>query len=53
MIAPYLVSSLVNLFQPEKQSHFRLIKDPNLAELNDFLIHEKIPITLYSKMLTF
>ena len=27
MVAPYLASSLVNLFKPENKSQFRLIKD--------------------------
>ena len=29
MIAPYLTSSLVNLFEPENKSQFRLLKDLN------------------------
>ena len=29
MIAPYLASSLVNLFKSEKKSQFRLINDLN------------------------
>ena len=53
MIAPYLASSLVNLFKPENKSQFRLTKDPNLTKMNDFLIHGNIPITLFSKMITF
>ena len=39
MIAPYLASSLVNLFKPENKSQFRLRKDPNSNKLNDFLLH--------------
>ena len=53
MIAPYLASSLVNLFKPENKSHFRLGKDPNSTKMNDFLIHGNIPVTLFSNMITF
>ena len=53
LIAPYLASSLVNLFKPENKSQFRLRKDPNSTKMNDFLIHGNIPITLFSKRITF
>ena len=53
MIAPYLASSLVNLFKPENKSQFRLRKDHNSNKMNDFLIHGSIPVTLISKMITF
>ena len=53
MIAPYLASFLVNLFKPENKSQFRLRKDPNSTKMNDFLIHGNIPVTLFSKMITF
>ena len=53
MTAPYLVSSLVNLFKPENKSQFRLIKDLNSTEMNNFLINTSVPVTLYSNMLTF
>ena len=49
MIAPYLASSLVNLFKLENPSHFKLTKDPNLKRMNDFLVNGGIPPTLYSK----
>ena len=52
MIAPYLASSLVNLFKPENKSHIRLKKDLNSTKMKDFLISDGIPVTLYSKMLT-
>ena len=41
MIAPYLASSLVNLFKPENKSQFRLRKDVNSTKMNDFLIQGK------------
>ena len=36
LIAPYLTSSLVNLFKPENKSQFRLRKDTNSTKMNDF-----------------
>ena len=53
MIAPYLASSLVNLFKPENKSQLILLKDSNSIRMNDFLINTNIPVTLYSNMLTF
>ena len=53
LIAPYLASSLVNLFKPENKSQFRLKKDLNSTKVNDFLINSGIPVTLVSNMLIF
>ena len=53
LIAPYLASSLVDLFEPEKRSQFRLKKDPNSPKTNDFLINGGIPVSLYCNMITF
>ena len=53
MIAPYLASSLVNIFKPENKSQFRLEKDLNSTKMKDFLINGGIPVTLVSKMLIF
>ena len=53
LIAPYLASSLVNFFKPETRSHFSFEKDLKSPEMNDFLINDGIPVTLYSNMLTF
>ena len=53
LIAPYLASSLVNVFKPENKSQFRLKKDLNSTKMNDFLINEGIPVTLVSDMLIF
>ena len=53
MIAPYLASSLVNLFKAENKSQFRLLKDFNSTKMNDFLINGGVPVTLFSNMLTF
>ena len=53
MIASYLTSSLVEVFKKDKKSQFRLRKDPDATKLNDFLIHGKIPVTIFSNMITF
>ena len=53
LIAPYLASSLVNVFKPENKSQFRLKKDLNSTKMNDFLINEGVPVTLVSNMLIF
>ena len=53
LIAPYLSSSLVNLFKPENKSQFRLKNDLNSTKMNDFLTNEGIPVTLVSNMLIF
>ena len=52
MIAPYLVSSLSNVFNLENKSQSRLRKDPNSTKINNFLIHRAIPVTLFSNMIT-
>ena len=51
MIAPFLASSLVNIFKPENKSQCKLIKDQNSMRMNDFLINGCIPVTLHSNML--
>ena len=53
LTAPYLASSLVNLFKPENKSQFRLGKDTNSTKMNGFLIQGNLPITLFSNMVTF
>ena len=53
MIAPYLATSLVNLFKPENKSQIRLRKDLNSTKMNGFLIHGNISVSLYSNMITF
>ena len=52
-MAPYLVSSIFNLFKPKNNSQIKLLKDPNSIKMNDFLLNGGIPVTLYSNMLTF
>ena len=53
MIAPYLTTSLVEVFKKGNESKFRLGKDPNSTKMNDFLIHGNIPVTIFSNMITF
>ena len=53
MIAPYLTSSLVEVFKSDNKSQFRLRKDPDSTKTNDFLIHVKIPVTIFCNMITF
>ena len=53
LIAPYLSSSLVNVFKPENKSQFRLRKDLNSTKMNDFLLNDGIPVSLLSNMIIF
>ena len=53
LIAPYLTSSLVEVFKFDNKSQFRLRKDPNSTKIIDFLIHGNIPVTIFSNMITF
>ena len=53
LIAPYLASSLVEVFKSDNKSHFRLRKDHSSTKVNDFLIHGKKPVTIFSNMITF
>ena len=53
MIAPYLTTSLVEVFKKDNKSQFRLRKDPNSTKLIDFLVHGNIPVTIFSNMITF
>ena len=51
LIAPYLTTSLVEVFKKDNESQFRLRKDPNSTKMNDFLIHGNIPFTIFSNMI--
>ena len=53
LIAPYLTTSLVEVFKKDNKSQFRLRKDPNSTKMNNFLIHGTIPVTIFSNMITF
>ena len=53
ILATYLMSPLSKITNPENKSQFRLEKDHNSNRVNDLLMKNKIPITLYGNMLTF
>ena len=53
MIAPYLTTSLVEVFKKDNKSQFRLRKDNSSTKMNDFLIHGTLPVTIFSIMITF
>ena len=46
------MSPLSNITNPENKTQFNLVKDPNSKKVNDLLVHNKIPITLYYHLLT-
>ena len=46
-------SSLIEVIKSDNKGQFRLTKDPNSTKPNDFLINEKVPVTIFSNMLTF
>ena len=53
ILATYLMSPLSKIINPQNETQFKLIKDPNSNRVNDLLLKNKIPITLYGNMLTF
>ena len=53
ILATYLMSPLFKITNPENSCQFKLVKDPNSNRVNDLLMKNKIPITLYGNMLTF
>ena len=53
ILASYLMSPLSKITNPENSSQFKLVKDHNSNRVNDLLMKNKIPITLYGNMLTF
>ena len=53
ILATYLMSPLSRITNPENKSQFKLVKDHNSNRVNDLLMKNKIPITLYGNMLTF
>ena len=46
-------SSLIEVIKSDNKGQFRLSKDPNSTKPNDFLINEKVPVTIFSNMLTY
>ena len=53
ILTAYLVSPLSKITNPEKTSPFKLVKNSSSNRVNDLLIHNTIPITLYNSLLTF
>ena len=53
ILASYLMSPLSKITNPENTSQFKLVNDPNSNRVNDLLMKNKIPITVYGNMLTF
>ena len=53
LLAPYLMSPLSKITNAENTTQFKLVDDHNSNRLNDLLIKNTIPITLYNNMLTF
>ena len=53
IITSYLISPPAKIFNPENSTQFKLVKDSGSNRVNDLLIHNSIPITLYNNLLTF
>ena len=53
ILASYLMSPLSKISNPEKTTQFKLLRDSGSNRVNDLLIHNTIPISLYNNMLTF
>ena len=53
ILASFLMSPLSKITNPENASQFKLVKDSNTNRVNDLLIHNTIPITLYNNIVIF
>ena len=53
ILATYLIFSLSKITNPENTSHFNIVNDPNSNRVNDLLIHNRIPVTIYNNLLTY
>ena len=53
ILATYLMSPLSKITNPENTSQFKLLRDHNSHRVNNLLIHNTIPITLYGNLLRF
>ena len=53
IMTSYLLSPLSEITNLENISQFKLVKDSTSNRVNDLLIHNTIPITLYKNLLTF
>ena len=53
IIAPYLLSPLAKITNPENSTQFKLVKNSSFNIVNYLLIHNTIPINLHDNLLTF
>ena len=53
ILETYLLSLLSKITNPEKSSHYELVKYSSSKIVNDLLIHSTIPITFYNILLIF
>ena len=53
ILASYLSSRLSKITNAENTCQFKLVKDSNSNRVNDLLIRNTIPVTLYNNWLTF
>ena len=53
LLASYLMYPLSKITDTENSSQFKVVKDSSSNRVNDLLIHNRIPITLYNNWLTF
>ena len=52
ILVSYLMSPLSKITNPENSSEFKLVKDSSSNRVNDLLVHNTIPNTFYSNLLT-
>ena len=50
ILASYLMSPLSKIINLENSTQFKLVKDSCSNRVNDLLIHNTIPITLYNNL---
>ena len=53
ILAIYLMSPLSRITTSENTTQFKLVKDQNSNRVNDLLLNNTIPITLYGNILSF
>ena len=53
ILATYLMSLSSKITNPENTSHFILVEISSSKRVNDLLLHNTIPITLYNILFTF
>ena len=53
ILASYLMTPLSKITNPDNTTQFKLEIDPNSNRVNDLLLKNKLPVTLYNNLLTF